>query len=61
MKLGNIYKFWKPKEEKSGTISDFFLHATEKEKEEVFSEAAHRANDEQMEVLLKSQLKAKGN
>lgn len=57
MNLFNLFR--KTKETaKPGRFSDFFLHAPESKKEEVFKEAARMANEEQREVFLKSQLKA---
>jgi len=47
------------KPEKSGKFSDFFLHAPENKKEEVFKETARRANEEQREVFERSRLKTK--
>lgn len=58
MKLFNLFRKTKQKE-KSGSFSDFFLHASEKKKEAVLREAARKANEEQKEVFLKSHLKAK--
>lgn len=33
------------------SFSDFFLHATDAEKEAVLTKAAHRANEEQLRVF----------
>lgn len=58
MKLLNLFK--KTKETGgTGRFSDFFLHASEKDKERVFKEAARRANKEQRELFERSRLKAK--
>ena len=39
-------------------LSDFLVHAPEERKKAVFSEAARRANKDQMETFVKSQIKA---
>lgn len=57
MKFLNLFRKTK-QGEKSGRFSEFFLHAPEKKKQEVLREAAHKANEEQKEVFLKSRLKA---
>ena len=58
MKLLNLFIKNKTKE-RSGRFSEFFLHASEKEKERIFKEVAHKANEEQREVFLKSHIKTK--
>jgi len=58
MKLFNLFRKIEPRE-KSGRFSDFFLHASEQEKERIFKEAAHKANEEQRELFLQSHLKTK--
>lgn len=58
MKLFNLFKKNDAKE-RPGRFSDFFLHASEEEKGRVFKEAAHKANEEQREIFLKSHLKTK--
>ncbi|HLB51207.1 MAG TPA: hypothetical protein VJL38_03465 [Patescibacteria group bacterium] len=40
-------------------FSEFFLHASEKEKEKVFKEVARKANEEQREVFMRANLKTK--
>lgn len=60
MKLLNLFKKTKETREAS-RFSDFFLHASEKDKERVFREAARRANEEQREVFERSRLKAKNS
>ena len=45
------------KSAKPSGFSDFFLHASEEKKKEVFREAARKANEEQREVFQKSQVK----
>jgi len=51
------------KEEKSkakhGSFSEFFLNASEKEKEAVITKAARRANEEQRKVFEESQMALK--
>ena len=44
---------------KPGRFSDFFLHASEKEKEKIFKEAARKANEEQREVFMRHHYKTK--
>lgn len=56
MKLLNLFRRQK---EKSGKFSEFFLHASEENKERILKEAAHKANEEQMIVFRKSQFKTK--
>ena len=46
-----------PKSAESGKFSDFFRHASEEKKREVFIEVARRANKDQREVFRKAQLK----
>lgn len=58
MKLINFFKR-NGKKTKSGRFSDFFLHATEKEKKDVLKEAARKANEDQRELFTNSRLKAK--
>lgn len=61
MKLPNLFKKTEKTEktEKSGRFSDFFLHASESKKEEIFKEAARRANEQQREIFERSRLKVK--
>lgn len=47
------------KEQKLSRFSDFFLHASESKKEEVFREAARRANEDQRKIFEQSRLKTK--
>lgn len=56
MKLLNLFRKQK---EKSGKFSEFFLHASEENKERILKEAAQKANEEQMIIFKKSQLKTK--
>lgn len=58
MKFLNLFKKTQ-KKDPPGRFSDFFLHASEKEKEKVFKEAARKANEEQREVFRQSRLKTK--
>jgi len=58
MKLLNLLKKTE-KTAKSGKFSDFFLHASEKKREEILREAANKANEEQRDIFKKSCLKAK--
>ena len=58
MKFLNLFRKNKPPKE-PGRFSEFFLHASEKEQERIFKEAAHKANEEQREVFIKSSLKTK--
>ncbi|MBU3965347.1 hypothetical protein KJ695_04140 [Patescibacteria group bacterium] len=60
MSFLNFFRKTKYKE-KSGKFSDFFLHTSDNEKKEVLKEAAHKANEEQRELFIKSRLKAKVN
>lgn len=50
MKLLNLFKK-NGKKLKPGRFSDFFLHASEKEKKEVLKEAAYKANQDQRELF----------
>ncbi len=61
MNITSILKAFKRGENRkpvSKTFSDFFLHASDKEKEAVLIRAAHEANKEQMRVFTTSRLKA---
>lgn len=42
-------------------FSDFFLHASDEEKKVVFTEAAHRANEDQQKTFREAKLKAGAN
>ncbi|MBI2634389.1 hypothetical protein HYW82_01805 [Candidatus Peregrinibacteria bacterium] len=42
---------------KMGRFAEFFLHASEKKKKDVFKKAAHKANKEQRELLTSARLK----
>lgn len=44
---------------KSARFSDFFLHASEADKKRIFTKAAYKANEEQRDLFIKTQLKAK--
>jgi hypothetical protein len=45
----------------SSRFSDFFLYASDSKKEEVFREAARRANEDQRRVFEQSRLKTKAS
>jgi hypothetical protein len=60
MKFRNLFRK-KGSKEGPGLFSEFFLYASEEEKEKVFREAARRANEEQRRVFMKSHLKTKTN
>lgn len=42
-------------------LSDFFLHAPESVKKEAITEAARKANEDQLEVFTKARLKIRAN
>lgn len=50
MKILNFFNRSKEKK-KNGSFADFFLHASEQEKEKVFMEAAKRANEDQQNLV----------
>jgi hypothetical protein len=55
-----IIKFFKGEEAREavpGRFSDFLIHASEEEKIAVFTEAAHKANEDQMRVFTAAGLK----
>ena len=49
----NLFKFFKkePKVKENGNFAEFFLHATPKEKIEVFTKAAQLANEDQRKLM----------
>ena len=57
----NFLDIFKKKGEKQtpGKFSDFLLHAPKEKKEEVFKEAARRANEDQRKIFEESRLKVK--
>lgn len=57
-KLFNFSKKNKSEGKKSAGLSGFLLHASEKEKHKVFTEAARMANEEQRETFSRSRLRA---
>ena len=57
----NIRSKKERKNKETGEFCDFFLHASPKEKERVFTDAARRANEEQREVLKKTMIQFKAN
>lgn len=58
MKFFNLFRKTE-RIKKSGRFSDFFLNVSERKKEEIFKEAARKANEEQREVFMKYQFKSK--
>lgn len=50
MKIMNFFAKSKEKN-KNGGFANFFLHASEREKEKVFMEAARRANEDQQNLV----------
>ena len=60
MKLFNFFRE-KQKRDAPSRFSDFFLHASEAKKAEVFKEAARRANEDQKKIFEQSRLKTKAN
>ncbi len=59
MRLLEFFRKTKKIEKKSSKFSDFFLYASEDKKQEVFKEAARRANEDQRKVFEISRLKIK--
>ena len=47
--------------EKYKGLSDFFMHASPDEKKKVFTEAARRANEDQMKIFKQAQLTTEVN
>lgn len=47
--------------EKYDGFSDFFLRASKKEKEAVFTEVAHKANEDQQKTFREAKLKVGAN
>lgn len=58
MKLFNIFKKATHKE-KPGKFADFLLNASDDKKEKIFGEVARKANEEQRELFMRSNLKTK--
>ena len=58
MKLFNLLKNALHKE-KPGKFADFLLHASDDKKEKIFGEVARKANEEQRELFMRSNLKTK--
>lgn len=59
MTLATIIRFFKGDEAREAIpsrFSDFFMHASEEKKEAIFTEAAHRSNEEQMRTFEKARL-----
>ncbi len=58
MKIPSFFKFAKNNHSEKPEIhsfSDFFLFASDKEKEAVLTKAAHQANEEQMRIFTAAQ------
>lgn len=60
MKLMNVSNKLENKS-KSERFSEFFLSASEKKKEKVLKEVAHRANKDQQKLVLESRLNIRTN
>lgn len=43
----NLFKIFSKKKKQKSCFADFFLYASEKEKQRVFTDAAKRANEDQ--------------
>ena len=52
MKISNLFRK-KEKKKRSGGFADFFLNASEREKQDAFTEAAKRANQDQRALVEK--------
>jgi len=50
MKIFNFFTKNKAKKQE-GSFADFFLHASDKEKKRVFTDAARRANEDQRSLV----------
>lgn len=52
----NFPFFWKKNDKNNGNdaLSYFLLHASDKEKKRIFTEAAHRANKDQQDLVERS-------
>lgn len=61
MKIFNIFKKRTKIPAGASHFSDFFLHASDEQKKKVITEAAKRANEEQMAVFKKFHLKPQTN
>ncbi|MFA6554537.1 MAG: hypothetical protein WCS89_03440 [Candidatus Paceibacterota bacterium] len=57
-KLKNIFRRKKSEDTKKyESLSDFFMHAPADEQKKVFTEAARKANEDQMRIFKQAQLK----
>jgi hypothetical protein len=59
-KIKSIFGIKKTKEVKYKSLSDFFLHASPKERKDLFFRAAKKSNEDQLKVFNQS-LKIKAN
>ena len=50
MKIFNFFTKNKAKKQE-GSFADFFLHASDKEKKKIFTDAARRANEDQRSLV----------
>lgn len=57
----NLFSFFRNTlhKEKPGKFADFLLNASDDKKEKIFGEVARKANEEQRELFLRSNLKTK--
>lgn len=61
-KIKNLFKNKKAEEVKKYTsASDFFMHAPADEQKKVFTEAARRANEDQMKIFQEARMKVEAN
>ncbi len=59
MKLSKLLNIFKKSDKKADYFSDFFLHTPSDAKKKIFTEVARRANEDQREIVKKSELKLK--
>ena len=61
-KLRNLFRGRKESDlKKYEGLSDFFMHAPADEQKKVFTEAARRANEDQMKVFQEARMKVEAN
>lgn len=60
-KIKHFFGVEKGKTPKYGGFSDFFMNAPEKTKKEVITEAAHKANEDQLRVFNKARTEGYSN
>ncbi len=61
-KIKNLFKRKKREDPKKYEgLSDFFMHAPRAEQMEVFTEAARRANEDQMKIFQEARMKVEAN